>query len=583
MKLLNYISFLKNKNTKVKLSFFLIILLSITIVIADALSIFSLLPFTSLLFETDASLNQNQSYLEYFPNFLKDSVEKINTWTLFTILLSIILFRNLIHLFHNYVIFKFTRFLEVDTSRKVFYLWLNKSYLDFYQNTSSELIKDFRDSIGGYVMFIENVTRFISDLIILTIFGIFLFYISFNETLIISIYYIFIFFTFKKIISKFSFKYGEISNLSSNKINLTVINTFKNFTQIILRRLEKNFLNLVSDYINRFSYSRLIVSFVKSNTKQFFEISILFFIFFLFIFFNFFEVYSTEEIVSLFVIFIIAAYRILPQINNLVASLIKIKNFEYPFSIIDEQINFFNNKYKKISFEVDRGLNYKFEKTIRLKDIDFSFKNKEQKILSNLNLRINKNETLGFVGKSGSGKTTIVKILLGLIKPDHGELLVDDKVIGQTDVKDYQTLFSYLSQENLFIPSSIRENVAFGDNNIDEKNLYEALRITNCLEFVEKLENKIDHEIKEDGKNFSIGQLQRLALARAIYFNNQVLILDEPTSALDSDSEVKFLDLIDNLKSKKTIIIISHKKDSLKNCDNIYEIQDQKLVKVNIT
>jgi ABC-type bacteriocin/lantibiotic exporter with double-glycine peptidase domain len=215
--------------------------------------------------------------------------------------------------------------------------------------------------------------------------------------------------------------------------------------------------------------------------------------------------------------------------------------------------------------------------------VNFSFKNKEQKILSNLNLKINKNETLGFVGKSGSGKTTIVKILLGLIKPDHGELLVDDKVINQTDVKDYQTLFSYLSQENLFIPGSIKKNVAFGDNNIDEKKLYESLRITNCLEFVEKLENKIDHEIIEDGKNFSIGQLQRLALARAIYFDNQVLILDEPTSALDSDSELKFLDLINNLKSKKTIIIISHKKDTLKNCDNIYEIQDQKLVKVNIT
>ena len=95
-----------------------------------------------------------------------------------------------------------------------------------------------------------------------------------------------------------------------------------------------------------------------------------------------------------------------------------------------------------------------------------------------------------------------------------------------------------------------------------------------------KLENKINHIVIEDGKNFSIGQLQRLVLARAIYFNNQVLILDEPTSALDGDSEIKFLNLIDDLKVK-TIIIISHKKDTLKNCDNIYEIQDKKLVKLN--
>ena len=220
-------------------------------------------------------------------------------------------------------------------------------------------------------------------------------------------------------------------------------------------------------------------------------------------------------------------------------------------------------------------------KKLELKNVGFSFKDKDKKILNNLNLKIKKNETVGFVGKSGLGKTTIIKILLGLITPDQGELILDDKLIKQKDIRDYQTLFSYLSQENLFIPGSIKENVAFGEKNVDEKKLYEALKITNCLEFIEKLENKINHIVIEDGKNFSIGQLQRLALARAIYFNNQVLILDEPTSALDGDSEIKFLNLIDDLKSKKTIIIISHKKDTLKNCDNIYEIQDKKLVKLN--
>ncbi len=581
MKLSDYISFLKNKSIKVKSSFVLIIFLAITIVIADALSIFSLLPLTSLLFETDLSLDQTKNYSEYIPNFLKDFLKKINTWMLFTILLLIIFLRNLLHLFYNYIIFRFVKFYEVDTSRKIFFLWLNKSYLDFYKNTSSELVKDFRDSIGGYVMFVESVTRFISDLIILIMFGLFLLYISFNETLIIFLYYILIFFVFKKIVSKLSYRYGEISNLSSNKINLSIINTFKNFSQIILRKLETNFLNLISDYVNKFSYSRLIISFIKSNTKQFFEISIIFFIFIFFSLFNFLEIYSTEEIVSLLAIFIIAAYRILPQINNLVASLIKIKNYEYPFKIIDKQINFFNHKYKEISLKHDRGFEYKFEKAIELKNVGFSFKDKDKKILNNLNLKIKKNETVGFVGKSGLGKTTIIKILLGLITPDQGELILDDKLIKQKDIRDYQTLFSYLSQENLFIPGSIKENVAFGEKNVDEKKLYEALKITNCLEFIEKLENKINHIVIEDGKNFSIGQLQRLALARAIYFNNQVLILDEPTSALDGDSEIKFLNLIDDLKSKKTIIIISHKKDTLKNCDNIYEIQDKKLVKLN--
>ena len=141
----------------------------------DALSIFSLLPLTSLLFETDLSLDQTKNYQNTFQIFKRFS-KKINTWMLFTILLLIIFLRNLLHLFYNYIIFRFVKFYEVDTSRKIF-LWLNKSYLDFYKNTSSELVKDFRDSIGGYVMFVESVSRFISDLIILIMFGLFLLYI----------------------------------------------------------------------------------------------------------------------------------------------------------------------------------------------------------------------------------------------------------------------------------------------------------------------------------------------------------------------------------------------------------------------
>ena len=581
MQLLNYISFLKNKNIKVKLSFILIIFLSIVIVIVDALSIFSLLPFTSLIFDIDAINTQDQTYQKYLPLFLRELVKEINSWVLFIILLSTLYLRNVIHIINNFVIFKFIKFLEVDTSKKIFFLWLNRTYLDFYKKTSSELIKDFRDSIGGYIMFIENVTRFISDLLILGLFAIFLLFISFNETLIVFIYYIIIFFIFKKILSNFSFRYGEITNLTSNEINLTIINTYKNFTQIILRKLKKNFLVLISKFVNKFSYSRLIVSFIKSNTKQLFEISIIFFIFLLFGLFNSFAIYSTEEIISLFIIFIVAAYRILPQINNLVASLIKIKNFQFPFKIIDEQIEFFNTKYKKIHFLNNPEDKLSFDESLKLKSIFFNYEENDTNIFEDLDLTIKKKETLGIVGRSGSGKTTMVKILLGLIKPIKGNLLIDDKIIKYENIDIYQNFFSYLSQENLFIPGTIKENVAFGEHNIDEKKLHYALEVTNCLEFIEKLENGIDHEIIEDGKNFSIGQLQRLALARAIYFDNQILILDEPTSALDEESEKNFLELINNLKAKKTIIIISHKKETLKNCDNIYEISNKKLVKYN--
>ncbi len=579
MNIINSLSFLENKSLKVKITFCFVIFLSTLIVLADVLSIISLLPLVSIFSDSNFNFDQNNSYFKYLPIILKNYFSQLTSWKIFTLLLLILFLRNLIYLLNNFIIFKFIKFLEVDTSNKIFFLWLNKNYLNFYEKNSSELIKDFRDSVGGYVMYIENITRFISDFLILIFFGIFLLIISFNETLIVFFYYFLIFICFKKIISKFSLKYGEIANLTSNKINLTIINTYKNFSQIILRKLKKNFLNLMSKYIDRFSYSRLIVSFINSNTKPFFEISIIIFFTLLILFFDFFSIYSIEELTVLFVIFIVAAYRILPQINNLVSSLIKIKNFQYPFNIIDEQIKIFNSKFKKIEFTDESKKKLTFKKDIILQNIFFKYKSNQKYFLNNINLKINKNQRIGLIGNSGSGKTTIIKILLGLIKPDKGEILIDGKKLNLDELKNYQNLFSYLSQENLFIPASIKENIAFGDINVNEEKLHHSLRLTNCLEFVDKLDQKINHKITEDGKNFSFGQLQRLALARAIYFDNEILILDEPTSSLDSVSENKFLKLIDKLKDKKTIIIISHKKETLKNCDLIYEISDQNLVK----
>ena len=136
-----------------------------------------------------------------------------------------------------------------------------------------------------------------------------------------------------------------------------------------------------------------------------------------------------------------------------------------------------------------------------------------------------------------------------------------------------------MPQENLFIPDSIKENIAFGEEEINEKKLLEALKKSNCLEFVNKLKNKTNFKLNEDGKNFSAGQLQRLALARTIYFDNDIIVLDEPTSSLDPTAEKKFIKLVNSLKKYKTIIIISHKSNTLKKCSRVFELKNKKLLR----
>ena len=188
---------------------------------------------------------------------------------------------------------------------------------------------------------------------------------------------------------------------------------------------------------------------------------------------------------------------------------------------------------------------------------------------------------IGIIGTNGSGKTSLMQILLSLIKPNSGKIIVDNKQIEFNNTESYRKLFSYLPQENFFINGTIKENITFGDENVNKNKLMKALDDVNCLSFVKKLKNNINHIMSENGKNFSLGQLQRLALARALYFDNEILILDEPTSSLDPKAEKKFLLLIKKLKKEKTIIIISHRNQPLKRCDVIYKLKRNKLFRSN--
>lgn len=573
MEIRNHFSFFKNKDLKFKLYFILIIFISLLIFVFDSFSILTLLPIVSM--TTIAEGTSASSYANYIPDYLLKYIYELGYRTLFLVLITIFFLRNTFHIFNNFILYKFTKYINIDTSKKTFFLSINKKFLDFYNQNSSEIIKDLRDSVSAYTMFIENIIKIISDFLILLLFTFFLFYLSSKETIFIFIYFLFIFIIFNRLVSKISLTYGKKENLNVSRINFIIINAYKNFAQIILRNLKKNYLKLFTNVIIEYSVSRLFISFIKSNTKQILEIFILIFVIIVFYFLDHF--YDKENLLMLITIYLVAFYRMLPIINSLTASFIKLKNLEFPYKIINSQINLFNKRYKKIRFSRKKIKKQNFFKNIELKNISFKYKSSENHIIKNLNLKIKKNEMIGIYGQSGYGKSTVAKILVALLDPLTGQRLVDGKKINSNKVDEYQSLFGYLPQENLFIPGTVKENIAFGDEEIDEKKLIMSLKKANCLEFINKLRDKINHKLVEDGKNFSAGQLQRLALARTIYFDNEIIVLDEPTSSLDLKAEYKFITLVNTLKKYKTIIIISHKIKTLKKCNKVFELKNKKL------
>lgn len=216
-------------------------------------------------------------------------------------------------------------------------------------------------------------------------------------------------------------------------------------------------------------------------------------------------------------------------------------------------------------------INFEAPKEINFKDISFEYEDKKTKIIENFNFIVKNGVHLGIVGESGSGKSSFLKILIGVFNANKGNISLkyDDRevFIDKENIKSYRKLFAYVPQTNSFLSDTIKESITFGSDYYDENEIYRALEIACALKFVQELPDGINTEIKES-LGLSVGQIQRIAIARAIYSKRPFLVLDESTSALDKPTE---RELLDNLKKldNVTLILVTHRLEMLDLCAEI--------------
>lgn len=293
---------------------------------------------------------------------------------------------------------------------------------------------------------------------------------------------------------------------------------------------------------------------------------------------------ETAQIVPLLALYAFAGYRLLPALQQVFSS---ITTLRFSVAALDVLYDDFAGDAREVEAserqlaEAAQATPLPFERSLELRDVVFHYPDAPTPALRGISLQIEANTTVGFVGATGSGKTTTIDLILGLLSPTEGQLLADDTVIDAGNLANWRRNIGYVPQHIYICDDTIVSNIALGvpRSEIDMEAVRRAARIANLAEFIEtELPNGYDTEIGEHGVRLSGGQRQRIGIARALYRDPSLLVLDEATSALDGITEESVMSAIRNLSRKKTVIMIAHRLTTVRECDVIYLLEHGSVV-----
>jgi ATP-binding cassette subfamily C protein len=553
---------LLDKNKKIKL-FFVFIILFLNFFF-ELLGISILIPLFNLIFNNNDILNYEfLSFLKKY-NFFS---QKSNSFYVF-IIIFFFLFKVFWSLFFFNYISKFTKEINIEIGKKYFQGIIEMPYNYFSSFNSAKLIKNTVTDINYFSITLYNFIVLFNEVLIFLGFVIVLLIYDKLITTYCIIFFIFFFifqnFFSKKIISQL----GETRNVYLEKQIKTVNEFFGNIIQVKLGILDL-FYNHSYNEINRtISKANQKIQFINNLPKIFLE--------FCFIF-NFFIIYYlldnniikfNTNVLSTIALYFAFFLKVIPSANRISSAS---QSIAHMLPIIDafvKKMRLFSSKNKIIS--------KKFSKTIFFtKSITYFIKKyrykKNNNFIINRNIKIFKNKINLMYGKSGSGKTTFLNILSGLLKLKNSHCSIDNNIKKmKTDILENQIF--YLPQNINLTDGSIQENITVGFeySHNDKKRLYQILKMVNLKAFVNSLPKKINNNIGERGAKISGGQIQRIAIARALYSEKPILIFDEFTNALDVNNEILILKIIKKLKKTKTIILSSHSKNVKNVSDIVY-------------
>ena len=546
----------------------------------ELLGVSVFMPFIQILLDPNSI--QTNELLNYFYTLLGFTTVEAYLSAIAIMICFVYLFKNIYLTFMQNTMLNFSYKTRMNLATRLLTTYMSQPYTFHLGKNIAELQRNLQYDTNQFMLLVNAALQLLAECAVIGCLGIYLFHTSHSITLVIMVLLAICVGLFFMISKKVSTRLGRENEENNAKLYQWINQSLGGIKEVKVLNREGFF---VSSY--KKVYKRLIKG-AKNNEilsavpKYIVETVCMIGMLIAIIIKMYFGRNDFQAFVVQLSAFAVAAFRLLPSVGKLNAYINSIMYSRSSLDLIYRDLKEIEN-CKIIDFKEGKKVEkWSLKDKIELKNIAYHYPDSEKLVLSDVGFSIKRGETVALIGSSGAGKTTLADILLGLLQPVRGTILVDGKDIYE-NMDAWHRMLGYIPQTIYLSDDTIRNNIAFGirPEDIDDKAIKEALKKAQLYDFVQTLEKGLDTFVGDRGVRLSGGQRQRIGIARALYYNPEVLILDEATSALDNETETAVMEAIESLKGMKTMVIIAHRLTTLKNADVIYEVGDGKVWKRN--
>jgi ATP-binding cassette subfamily B protein/ATP-binding cassette subfamily C protein len=472
------------------------------------------------------------------------------------------LFRSIYNIFYSYSINKFSLGTYRYFASRIFKTYLALPYKLYVYKNPSVMGGIVATEANNLSTFLLHFLQIFSESITVLMLYIFMVMVNWQITLVLTAILILIIFVVFFTLIRASKKLGESRYRANVRLNRTISETFRNFKFIKLKGNQEEIFKTFRSSTETMSHTSIISSTLGSIPKNILE-NLGFSLLIAVVCYILWRYNSAAMVIPVISMYALALYRMLPSINRILGYFNAIAFLQKSLHLI----------YDELQLEVDNEgqQDVVFNHSIQCKNIWFRYL-KGNDVIKNISLEIKRGEKIAFTGESGSGKTTMVDIIIGIYRPLKGQLLVDDVLIDNNNIRSWRSKIGYIPQDIYLFDGTVAENITFGSDHNNEKiiEVLKKAKMWSCLETKEGLHTRVG----EGGLQLSGGQKQRIGIARALYNDPEVLVLDEATSSLDDETEAQIMNEIYDVSGSKTLIIIAHRLSTVKRCDRQIRIED---------